>query len=88
MGLKRKTNGIIDNPLSDLIDKETYETLNNLSLLNKKAVQVYQVQKRFDQLIEEGYIVKESIALLQKEFSFLDFGMISKLTAQVKKVEK
>lgn len=88
MGFKRKTTTNTNNPLSDLIDNETFQTLNNLSLLNKKAVQVYQVQKRFDQLIEEGFQVKESIALLQKEFTFLDFGLISKLTAQVNKVEK
>ncbi len=85
---KKKTEIMIENPLIDLIDDETYETLNSRGLLNKKAVQGYQVQKRFDQLTDEGFELKDSIAILQKEFSFFDFSIINKLSAQVKKVER
>jgi hypothetical protein len=85
---KKKAVIAIDNPIVDLIDDETYETLNSRGLLNKKAVQNYQVQKRFDQLIDEGCNLKDSIATLQKEFQFLDFSIINKLSAQVKKVER
>jgi hypothetical protein len=74
------------NPIDDLIDDETYETLTSRGLLNKRAVQNYQVQKRFDMLIDEGCNLKDSIATLQKEFPFLDFSLINKLSAQVKKV--
>lgn len=87
MASKRKTAAEIENPLIDLIDDETFETLNSRGLLNKKAIQNYQVQKRFDQLIEEGYVLKDSIAILQKEFPFLDFSIINKLSTQVKKIE-
>lgn len=85
MATKRKTAATIENPLDDLIDDETFETLNSRGLLNKKAIQSYQVQKRFDLLISEGSSLKESIALLQKEFDFLDFALINKLSSQVKK---
>ncbi|MCB0751774.1 MAG: hypothetical protein KDC52_09885 [Ignavibacteriae bacterium] len=69
----------IDNPLSELISDEIYETLESRGLINKKSVRDYMIRKRFDTLRQKEISAGDAIEKIQEDYPYLQFDSIRKI---------
>ena len=69
----------IDNPLSELISDEIYETLESRGLINKKSVRDYMIRKRFDTLRQKEISAGDTIEKIQEDYPYLQFDSIRKI---------
>ena len=69
----------INNPLSELISDEIYETLDSRGLINKKSVRDYIIRKRFDLLRNSQLSAGDAIEKIQEDYPYLQFDSIRKI---------
>lgn len=72
-----------ENPLADLISKETYDLLNSKGLINEKSVRDYNIIKRFNEL-RNTYSSGDAIDIIRQDFPYLQFDSIRKIIYQGK----
>ena len=70
------------NPLSDLINHETYQLLNERGLINQTSVRDYIIRKKFKNLREQKTSAGEAIDILREEYPYLQYDSIRKIVYQ------
>jgi hypothetical protein len=73
-----------DNPLSELIDDETYNNLKKYKLLDEKAIRDYKIRQMYKDMRRE-MSAGEAIDKIQELFPYLQFDTIRKIVYQVSK---
>lgn len=73
------------NPLSDLIDDETYYMLNEHGLIDQKSVRDYQIRKKFKNLRSSKVSASDAIDVLREDYPYLQFDTIRKIVYQIQK---
>jgi len=73
-----------DNPLSELIDDETYNNLKKYKLLDEKAIRDYKIRQMYKDMRRE-MSAGEAIDKIQEMFPYLQFDTIRKIVYQVSK---
>jgi len=73
-----------DNPLSELIDDETYNNLKKYKLLDEKAIRDYKIRQMYKEMRRE-MSSGEAIDKIQEMFPYLQFDTIRKIVYQVAK---
>lgn len=74
-----------NNPLSDLIPDEIYETLNSRGLINEKSVRDHLIRKKFMDFKSKNINASQAIELIRQEYPYLQFDTIRKIVYQVHK---
>ena len=72
------------NPLGELIDDETFETLKKFKLLDEKAIRDYKIRQMYKDMRRE-MSAGEAIDKIQELFPYLQFDTIRKIVYQVSK---
>lgn len=70
---------IDQNPLSDLVPAEIYQTLEQHNLLNEKGVRDYQIRQQFRTMREQNVPAYEAIEELRELHPYLQFDTIRKI---------
>ena len=73
-----------DNPLSELIDDEVFNTLKKYKLLDEKAIRDYKIRQMYKDMRRE-MSAGEAIDKIQEMFPYLQFDTIRKIVYQVSK---
>jgi hypothetical protein len=73
------------NPISDLINDETYMLLESRGLINEKSVRDYIIRKKYKQLRDKNFSSSDAIDALRKEYQYLQFDTIRKIVYQIQK---
>ncbi len=73
------------NPLSDLIDDNTYHMLNEHGLIDQKSVRDYQIRKKFKNLRSSKVSASDAIDVLREDYPYLQFDTIRKIVYQIQK---
>jgi hypothetical protein len=73
-----------ENPLSELIDDETYNNLKKYKLLDEKAIRDYKIRLMYKDMRRE-MSAGEAIDKIQEMFPYLQFDTIRKIVYQVAK---
>jgi hypothetical protein len=73
-----------DNPLSELIDDNVYNTLKKYKLLDEKAIRDYKIRQMYKEMRRE-MSAGEAIDKIQELFPYLQFDTIRKIVYQVSK---
>ncbi|HEX2982704.1 MAG TPA: hypothetical protein VHO28_04090 [Ignavibacteriales bacterium] len=73
------------NPLSDLIDDDTYHMLNEHGLIDQKSVRDYQIRKKFKNLRSSKVSASDAIDVLREDYPYLQFDTIRKIVYQIQK---
>jgi hypothetical protein len=73
-----------DNPLSELIDDETYNNLKKYKLLDEKAIRDYKIRQMYKDMRRE-MSAGEAIDKIQEMFPYPQFDTIRKIVYQVSK---
>lgn len=73
-----------DNPLSDLISDEVFNTLRKYKLLDEKAIRDYRIRQMYKEMRRE-MSAGEAIDKIQEMFPYLQFDTIRKIVYQVSK---
>ena len=71
-----------ENPLSDLINDETYMLLDSRGLINEKSVRDYKIRKKYKHLREKELSSSDAIDTLRKDYPYLQFDTIRKIVYQ------
>ena len=73
-----------DNPLSELIDDNVYNTLKKYKLLDEKAITDYKISQMYKEMRRE---LSAGVAIdkIQELFPYLQFDTIRKIVYQVSK---
>jgi hypothetical protein len=82
--LKPQVKPKTDNPLSELIDDETYNNLKKYKLLDEKAIRDYKIRQMYKDMRRE-MSAGEAIDKIQEMFPYLQFDTIRKIVYQVTK---
>jgi len=82
--LKPQVKPKTDNPLSELIDDETYNNLRKYKLLDEKAIRDYKIRQMYKDMRRE-MSAGEAIDKIQEMFPYLQFDTIRKIVYQVTK---
>ncbi len=75
-------NSNIKNPISDLINDETYFLLNSKGLINEKMVRDYRIKQTFKIMRRKKVKASKAIDLLREEYPYLQFDTIRKIVYQ------
>ncbi|MGB9696920.1 MAG: hypothetical protein ACP5P3_06100 [Ignavibacteria bacterium] len=73
-----------ENPLSDLIPDEVFNTLRKYKLLDEKAIRDYRIRQMYKEMRRE-MSAGEAIDKIQEMFPYLQFDTIRKIVYQVSK---
>ena len=73
-----------ENPLSELIDDEVFNTLKKYKLLDEKAIRGYKIRQMYKDMRRE-MSAGEAIDKIQELFPYLQFDTIRKIVYQVSK---
>lgn len=68
-----------ENPLVGLVNRETYELLEQHNLLSEKAVRDYQMRCAFKALRQAEVPAYEAIEQLREEHPYLQFDTVRKI---------
>ena len=71
-----------NNPISDLINDETYTLLNSLGLINEKMVRDYLIRQEFKNMRKRKVKASAAIDSLRSEYPYLQFDTIRKIVYQ------
>ena len=77
--------GKLENPLSDLISDDVYETLVVHGLIDEKSVRDYLIRKKFKQLRANKMSAGDAIDSIREEYPYLQFDTIRKIVYQIQK---
>lgn len=69
---------VINNPLKDLIDDETYYDLKKRNLINETGVRNYLIRERYEEL-KKIYKVKDVIKILADDYDYISTTTIKKI---------
>jgi hypothetical protein len=72
----------IENPISDLINDETYKLLINHGLINEKMVRDYLIRQEFKNMRKRKVKASTAIDTLRSEYPYLQFDTIRKIVYQ------
>jgi hypothetical protein len=70
------------NPLSELINDETYNALTSKGLIDEKSVRDYIIRKKFKTLRTNKVNASDAIESLRNEYPYLQFDTIRKIVYQ------
>ena len=70
------------NPLSELINDETYNVLTSKGLIDEKSVRDYIIRKKFKTLRTNKVSASDAIESLRNEYPYLQFDTIRKIVYQ------
>lgn len=70
------------NPLSELINDETYNVLISKGLIDEKSVRDYIIRKKFKTLRTNKISASDAIESLRNEYPYLQFDTIRKIVYQ------
>ena len=73
-----------DNPLSELINDDVFNTLKKYKLLDEKAIRDYKIRQMYKDMRRE-LSAGEAIDKIQELFPYLQFDTIRKIVYQVSK---
>ena len=68
-----------ENPLSELINDDVYQLLDEHKLLNEKSVRDYKIRKRFRAMRIDDVPAYDAIEALRVEYPYLQFDTIRKI---------
>lgn len=80
MNTQYKINSL--NPLSELINDNTYSLLKNKGLINEKSVRDYIIKQKFRELRQGKIRASVAIDLIREEYPYLQFDTIRKIVYQ------
>jgi len=72
------------NPLSDLINDETFSLLKNRGLINEKSVRDYEIRNKFLKLRNKKISATEAINSLRDDYPYLQYDTLRKIVYQIK----
>jgi hypothetical protein len=70
------------NPLSELINDETYNVLTSKGLIDEKSVRDYIIRRKFKTLRINKISASDAIESLRNEYPYLQFDTIRKIVYQ------
>ncbi|MBU0475175.1 MAG: hypothetical protein KKF62_13555 [Bacteroidetes bacterium] len=70
------------NPLSELINDNTYILLQTKGLINEKSVRDYLIKHKFKELRQNKIRASVAIDLIREEYPYLQFDTIRKIVYQ------
>lgn len=70
------------NPLSELINDETYNVLTSKGLIDEKSVRDYIIRRKFKTLRTNKVSASDAIESLRNEYPYLQFDTIRKIVYQ------
>jgi hypothetical protein len=70
------------NPLSELINDETYNVLTSKGLIDEKSVRDYIIRRKFKTLRTNKISASDAIESLRNEYPYLQFDTIRKIVYQ------
>ena len=73
---------LVENPISELVNDETYEMLKTRGLIDEKSVRDYLIKKRFRDMRESKMRASEAIDSLREDYPYLQFDTIRKIVYQ------
>lgn len=73
------------NPLSDLINDETYDLLNSKGLINETSVRDHQIRSKFKALRASKMSAGDAIDAIRREHPYLQFDTIRKIVYAVRR---
>jgi len=77
--MPRREIEVIENPLYDLIDDETFEQLRQHRLLNERGIRDYIIRRTFRQMRDQQIPAAEAIERLREEYPYLQYDTIRKI---------
>lgn len=69
----------LQNPLSDLISDEIYESLAEFGMIRQRSVRNYLIKKRFLELKDQNMTASQAIGFLRNEYPALRYDSIRKI---------
>jgi hypothetical protein len=75
----------INNPLADLINDQTYNTLNSRGLINEKSVRDYLIKQSFKKLRNDNISATNAIDIIRENYPYLQYDTIRKIVYQIQK---
>ena len=72
----------VNNPISDLINDDTYALLNSHGLINEKMVRDYLIRQEFKNMRKRKVKASAAIDTLRAEYPYLQFDTIRKIVYQ------
>ena len=72
-----------ENPLSDLINDDTYTILSSRGLINEKSVRDYKIRKRYMKLRDSNLSSSDAIDEIRNDYPYLQFDTIRKIVYQI-----
>jgi hypothetical protein len=75
---------IEENPLSELINDETFRTLNSLGLFNFKQLRDYIIRKKYRKMRNNNIPAKKAIQILRTEYGYLQPDTLRKIIYNIK----
>ena len=74
---------ISNNPLSDLIDDQTFDLLYKKGLINEKSMRDYAIRRKFRKLRTSKVSATDAIDIIRDEYPYLQFDTIRKIVYQI-----
>lgn len=78
----------MNNPIHQIVPDDLYLKLEQLNLLNQKAIRDLQIKRRYLQLREAGVRSAEAIEAILEEYAYLQFDTVRKIIYSVKLPEE
>ena len=70
---------ITQNPLSDIISDDIFETLMDNGLLDEKSIRDYAIRRKFKLLRENNFSAADAIEKIMQDYPYLQFDTLKKL---------
>ncbi len=74
----------IDNPLSDIIDDQTFLSLERHKLFSEKAIRDYQIRRMFKDM-RSSMSAGDAIDKIRDMYPYLQFDTVRKIVYQISK---
>lgn len=74
----------MNNPLSEFVTDETYELIK--TFLNDTAVRDFVIRKKYKELRKQGFRPGDAIDEIRKEYPYLQYESVRKITVAKPKV--
>ncbi len=78
----------MNNPIHQIVSDDLYHKLEELNLLNQKAIRDLQIKRRYLQLRDSGIRSAEAIEAILEEYAYLQFDTVRKIIYSVKLPEE
>ena len=75
---------MVNNPLQDIIDDTTFDTLNKHKLFNEKAIRDYKIRRLFRNM-RNDMSAGDAIDRIREMYPYLQFDTVRKIVYQIMK---